>query len=778
MNPGIRRRIFEIRMNHHFPPEPLPLEEGPGGDFEGIIMDGKRRRGPAVTAAGILAALCISGAAFGLSAAPADVYAGEGNPEGDGTNMIATGDFETTLDGWGLYLEGGSAEIAINDLGEMELRIAGVGKVDYGVQDYYDGFSLDEGCTYQLDFDVECTIEREITWRAQLNGGDYHAYAENRIEVGPERRHIHEEFTMEEPSDPAPRFCFNCGVSEGYTDGDPEHVITFDNITLVMTGGSASAEADPEAGTAPAIVCSQTGFLPASVKTATLRGEAAHGAGVFEVADAGTGEVVLEGQGSGLIDNALSGEELRVLDFSELTDPGTYELTVDGAEPVLIEIGDGVYDGLAGSVLRFFDLARCGAEVDDGSYGHPACHTSPAVLYENEDETRDVQGGWHDAGDYGRYAVSGAKAAADLLLAFEDFCPEEPGAFSGIPDIVRPELEWLLRMQEPDGGVHHKVTCASFPGSVMPEEETDRLVLMPVSTAATGDFAAVMAIAARVYRDDRCPDKAFAERCREAAVLAWSYLGSHPSDPVGFKNPEGITTGEYPDSSDADERLWAAAELLRTTGEEAYAEALSLPGDGISGAEFGWADVSGYAVYAALRGADSGSPVHEAARRALEEAAEEALKKSLGDGYGAALAAEDYVWGSNMGAANKGMLLIMAARACENEEYEAAAEKQLSYLLGNNTNGVCYVTGFGSSSPEHPHHRPSQAKGAAEPGMLVGGPDASLEDPFAKNVLAGRAPAACWADSDQSYSTNEVAIYWNSPLVFLLAGVILETSFG
>ena len=57
------------------------------------------------------------------------------------------------------------------------------------------------------------------------------------------------------------------------------------------------------------------------------------------------------------------------------------------------------------------------------------------------------------------------------------------------------------------------------------------------------------------------------------------------------------------------------------------------------------------------------------------------------------------------------------------------------------------------------------------PGMLAGGPDSSLEDPYAKGVLSGQAPAMCYVDNDQSYSTNEVAIYWNSPMIWLLAGL-------
>ena len=56
------------------------------------------------------------------------------------------------------------------------------------------------------------------------------------------------------------------------------------------------------------------------------------------------------------------------------------------------------------------------------------------------------------------------------------------------------------------------------------------------------------------------------------------------------------------------------------------------------------------------------------------------------------------------------------------------------------------------------------------PGMLVGGPDSKLEDPFARANLSDAPYSACYIDSVQSYSCNEVTIYWNSPLVYLISG--------
>jgi len=70
---------------------------------------------------------------------------------------------------------------------------------------------------------------------------------------------------------------------------------------------------------------------------------------------------------------------------------------------------------------------------------------------------------------------------------------------------------------------------------------------------------------------------------------------------------------------------------------------------------------------------------------------------------------------------------------------------------------------------KNPHHRPSIAKNEAMPGMLSGGPDELLEDGYAKIALVNTPPAKCFVDNAQSYSTNEVTIYWNSPFVYLLS---------
>ena len=77
-----------------------------------------------------------------------------------------------------------------------------------------------------------------------------------------------------------------------------------------------------------------------------------------------------------------------------------------------------------------------------------------------------------------------------------------------------------------------------------------------------------------------------------------------------------------------------------------------------------------------------------------------------------------------------GVWLLHAYYLTGEKKYYQSAVKTLDYLLGKNPMDMSYVTGFGTKSPMHPHHRPSQADGIQEPvpGMLVGGPQPGGED--------------------------------------------------
>lgn len=99
---------------------------------------------------------------------------------------------------------------------------------------------------------------------------------------------------------------------------------------------------------------------------------------------------------------------------------------------------------------------------------------------------------------------------------------------------------------------------------------------------------------------------------------------------------------------------------------------------------------------------------------------------------------------------------------------------QLDYILGTNPTGYSFVTGVGDFCVNYPHHRPAFADGVEEciPGLVSGGPNSRREDPYAREIIPDDTPPMkCFSDNMECYSLNEVTIYWNSPAVFLLAGL-------
>ena len=721
--------------------------------------------GAVITAAAALAAGC---------SAPAQEAAA---PQ-DGQVLVDINFDDGSTGGFVIYTNGGSCEIS-NDEGALAVDITGCGSLDYANQVYWDGLSLVKDCEYTYSFDISCDIDRSVEYRLQLNGGDYHAYVGEWIPVGPETVHVSTDWVMTDESDPAPRIAFNMGKTPDMAQDPGPHRVRIDNILLTVKDASGVQQTQAQEEAAVPALC-QAGFRPDDEKR-------------FVIADAGepcpfsviredTGEAVFEGTLSEAFYDAATDTQVRTGDFTEVTEPGMYHIETgspDTAVSPSFAIGEDVYDDLRAAALRMLTLQRCGTELPEaeaGVFAHGACHTSPALIPETG-ETKDVTGGWHDAGDYGRYVVPGAKTIADLFAAAELAASPDDGEETGRADDVsalleeaRWELDWMLKMQdEESGGVYHKVTCRNFPGAVMPEEETDELVLSPISAAATCDFAAVMAKASRVYR---AFDPSFADQALAAAKKAWSWISAQ-EHLDGFHNPADIVTGEYGDEDVSDEYFWAAAELYLAGGtdlEETVRDAWSAgPAPGL-----GWDKMTTYAAadLAGLGadtwgGAEAAEDLSLSCLEFLTARADALLEKAGSDAYGTALGT-DYPWGSNMSVANDALTLLTARRLSGRDEFEKAAVRMLHYLLGCNGMGMSYVSGFGTVSPAAPHHRPSQAAGTAMPGMLAGGPNSHLEDPYAQGALAGKAPALCYVDNDASYSTNEVAIYWNSPLVAVL----------
>jgi endoglucanase len=163
----------------------------------------------------------------------------------------------------------------------------------------------------------------------------------------------------------------------------------------------------------------------------------------------------------------------------------------------------------------------------------------------------------------------------------------------------------------------------------------------------------------------------------------------------------------------------------------------------------------------------------EVIRRQSLKVADEIVGRTQKSGYRNSLRSADYVWGSNAVVANYGLQLTMANAVKRDVRYREAALENLHYVFGRNTFSLSWVTQLGENPFRHPHHRPSQADGNAEPwpGLLSGGPNRARQDP-AMRKLPNLPPAKMYLDEWESYASNEIAINWNAPLVFLLAALL------
>ncbi len=501
------------------------------------------------------------------------------------------------------------------------------------------------------------------------------------------------------------------------------------------------------------------------------------------------GEVVLRtGTKAGLQD-PLTGETLYTVDFSRLTTPGVYQLVFEyGDTSCHFTIGEDVYKDVHNAMIKALYFQRCGCSLEEkhaGKFKHAACHMDMVSVWTDKEKRFECLGGWHDAGDYGRYITPAAVTIAHLLYAYEKYpaaFAEElniPESGNGVADVLnecRYELEWMLKMQLPDGSVYHKLTARYHAPFIMPEEDKDLFYAYEVSSMAVADFCACMALSARVYKK---VDAAFADKMATAAKKAWEWLEANPQK-VLFENPKDSNTGSYSDSTDRDERLWAAAEMYYlavaegddATVYKAAVEAL-LHNEEIL-YDFGWTDVSGFALLAILMDESKqiGEDIYAACAEIVLAEANRILALCKNNAFALGMDENDFVWGSNMVITNRGILWSLAYELTDDERYVWAMQNHLDYLLGKNITGYSYVTGFGENAYKNPHSRPIAVDGIEEPipGWVSGGANSKPCDPDALAVIPkGAAPMKCFADVTGSYSTNEITIYWNSSAVYVTA---------
>lgn len=485
--------------------------------------------------------------------------------------------------------------------------------------------------------------------------------------------------------------------------------------------------------------------------------------------------------------------------FSNFKKAGDYILyvpTVGFSYP--FKIKKNVYHEVAKASIKAFYFQRASMPLEKqyaGDWarkeGHPDTsvfiHASAVSEKHAANTVISTPGGWYDAGDYNKYIVNSGITMGTMMSAYEDFpayfdtlqtnIPESRDAIPDLLNEVLYNLRWMFTMQDKeDGGVYHKCTNPKFDAMIMPDAAIATRYVVQKGTAATLDFVAVMAQASRIYKKFFPQLPSLADSCLTAAKLAWLWAVKNPGiiydqDEMNKNFSPPVVTGAYGDKNFKDEFFWAACELLASTNDTAYLNTIqkrsvnemTLPS---------WSNVDLPGCYTLLRlrkllPATANRTINLLTKKIISLA-----DSMIANGGNKAFATifgqskNDFIWGSNAVAMNESILLINAYLIKGDKKYLSPALGNIDYLLGRNATGYSFVTGFGARPAMHPHHRPSVADNilAPVPGLLVGGPNSGMQD---KCFYANTETETAYTDDDCAYASNEIAINWNAPLVYV-----------
>jgi len=541
--------------------------------------------------------------------------------------------------------------------------------------------------------------------------------------------------------------------------------------------------------TALKITINQVGYSPNSPKAALLINSNIFWRNTVQLVNSQTKKTVFVAELGERSQDETSKDTIQTIDFTNFNQEGSYYLKYGKVQSYPFQIGKNLYQDALTKLLRSYYLQRCGIAVRDSvsKVNHPPCHISDGLMAHKDSFNRasqpmPAQGGWHDAGDYGKYVAPTAVTVGRLLNLYEQYpklfsdgqltIPESGNGKPDLLDEVKVGLDWLLAMQRQDGAVYRKLSGKNWPPTILPQEDKQPRFIYGISTPETAKFAAVMAMAARVYTPI---DAKLAQNYLKAAQKAWGFLQKEPAMKVDWVEGDDSGSGKYlfsegdfdPEGAlqtDKDDRLWAAAELFITTGDSAFEQYLAQNLAFFSFTLFEWADPSslGMIDYLMQTRRKASDNLKLQIKEKLIQRADSLMQKVSGSGY--RLANDNFIWGSNKKAAEEGITLFYAYRVTENQAYFNAAVDQLDYLLGRNHFNKSFITAVGTNSVQHVHHRIAQAKKILIPGLLVNGPNAQAQDGIAPKDLG----PLSYVDDERSYATNEYAIDYNASVIGLM----------
>ncbi|MEO1434143.1 MAG: glycoside hydrolase family 9 protein [Bacteroidota bacterium] len=593
------------------------------------------------------------------------------------------------------------------------------------------------------------------------------------------------------------------------------------------------------------ILVDQFGYLPEGQKIAVLSNpqngynssDSYSPAASYELRDASTNQSVMmltpeawkNGQTHG-----QSGDQVWHLDFSSFETPGSYYIydPANNFRSMEFDIETHVYLEVSKAALKTFYFQRCGVAktaTHAGPWQDGACHVGPgqdltcrAVLDpDNPNTERDLSGGWHDAGDYNKYVNFTHSVVHDLLFAYQrnpaiwtdDIGIPESG--NGIPDMldeIKYELDWLLKMQLPNGSCLSKVSVTNFQGASPASADNAPRYYGEATASSTRTIASLFAHAAYIYGQESDPTlQAYATTLTQQAELAWDWLEANPG--YSFYNNAGFSSAS-PERSQEEQfevQVGAALMLFARTGKNKYKQHFQNNYTQVRPYLWGFWYPFGGSIQDIMLFSTTLQGISNTVKTDIRNNYINSLDfgnadlvpavQNEADAYLAYLKDSDYVWGSNQVKANTGNLFYQAAYygyGNQSEDfYRDAAANYIHFLHGRNPINLTMLSNMFSYGAEssvneiyhvwfgdgtiYDHAQNSQV--GPPPGFVTGGfnpsytPDGAYNGPALTPPMNQPAQKSYldWNTSwpENSWEISEPAIYYQAAYLKLLSAFTL-----
>ncbi|MEL6848442.1 MAG: glycoside hydrolase family 9 protein [Bacteroidota bacterium] len=440
----------------------------------------------------------------------------------------------------------------------------------------------------------------------------------------------------------------------------------------------------------------------------------------------------------------------------------------------------------------------------------------------NAATSKDLSGGWYDAGDYNKYVTFTFSPMHDLLAAYErnpaiwgdDFNIPESG--NGIPDLLdelRWELDWLMKMQLDDGSALAKVSVTDFSAASPPSADNNPRFYGPATASSTRTVCSIFAHAALVMKSvGEASLETYADTLEARAIKAWNWIVANPAtstyDNAGFSSATPEQSAYWQEAV----RTTAAVYLFELTGQNSYRDYFDnnytnfQPYQWTYWYPFEPVFQDAMLYYTRLPNATA-SVVQNIQANAISSATANnsdmlPAYQNGDDAYRAYLGDQNYVWGSNMVKAESGGILmsmnVYGLDTTNQVDYRDAAAGYIHYLHGVNPGAFVFLTNMGDYGAENSvnqmyhgwfgdgtdfDHAVNSPKGPAS-GYLTGGANPSFSP--SQGYLAppqGQPIQKSYKDwntswPEDSWEITEPAIYYQGAYIKLLSAFVEEGEGG